>query len=87
MYIKLGSSLRIRFEQNGNIDDLDKSIVHYTRAIRIEVTPKDHNDKPLLLKELGTAHRARYKHTGNEQDREQSDQYFDRSHRLTTGIQ
>ncbi|KZV73113.1 hypothetical protein PENSPDRAFT_319493 [Peniophora sp. CONT] len=69
-YNNLGSSFRVRFERNGDMDDIEHSIAAHLRAV--ELTPEGHADKPGHYNNLGSSFRVRFERNGDMDDIEQS---------------
>ncbi|KAG8767551.1 hypothetical protein FRC12_006180 [Ceratobasidium sp. 428] len=62
----LSNSLSIRFEQHGNLDDLDEAIRHSNEAVLL--MPDGHTGKPGCLNSLGISLRTRFTRVGNLED-------------------
>jgi tetratricopeptide (TPR) repeat protein len=62
----LGISHFYRFEDTGNLQDIDYAISNHQKAVAS--TPSGHADLSSRLNNLGTSYLCRFEHTGNLQD-------------------
>ncbi|KAJ7084120.1 CHAT domain-containing protein [Mycena epipterygia] len=77
----LGSSLLGRFEQLGDLSDLNKSIMMNKEAVQL--TPDGHPDKPAMLNNLGSSLLGRFERLGDLSDLNKSITMFEDAVQLT----
>ncbi|KAG8705134.1 hypothetical protein FRC11_009289, partial [Ceratobasidium sp. 423] len=70
-----------RFRHRGNIDDLEKALEHFSRAL--ELTPDGHPDLSLRHANLGVSYSDRFQHRGNIDDLGKALGHFSRGLELT----
>ncbi|CAE6478803.1 unnamed protein product [Rhizoctonia solani] len=77
----LGVSYRDRFQRLGELEDLEKSIEHETRALAL--TPDGHPYMPDRVSNLGVSYRDRFQRLGELEDLERSIEHKNRALALT----
>ncbi|KAG9082075.1 hypothetical protein FRC07_014317, partial [Ceratobasidium sp. 392] len=77
----LGASCSRRFEQQGDIADIDKTIICQARSVQL--APDGHPDMPGLLSNLGSSWLCRFKRLGDLADIDKAIEHHTQSVQLT----